>query len=63
MTVPSLNFIKIHHVFMNSDHLSYFTLNSLKRLFSFCGFEVIKCNSFHNNDLEIIAKYEKIELC
>lgn len=67
MTVPSLNFIKntsCIHEFI-SDHLSYFTLNSLKRLFSFCGFEVIKCNSFHNNnDLEIIAKYEKIEeLC
>ena len=67
MTVPSLNFIRntsCIHEFI-SDHLSYFTLNSLKRLFSFCGFEVIKCNSFHNNnDLEIIAKYEKIEeLC
>ena len=64
MTVPSLNFIKntsCVHEFI-SDHLSYFTLNSLKRLFSCCGYEVIKCNSFHNNnDLEIIAKYEKVE--
>ena len=64
MTVPSLNFIKntsCVHEFI-SDHLSYFTLNSLRRLFSYCGFEVIRCNSFHNNnDLEIIAKYEKIE--
>ena len=62
MTVPSLNFIESTscvHEFI-SDHLSYFTLNSLEKLFLYCGYEIIKCNSFHNkNDLEIIAKFKK----
>ena len=64
MTVPSLNFIEktsCVHEFI-SDHLSYFSEVSLKNLFLYCGFEVIQCNSFHNNnDLEILAKFRKIK--
>ena len=64
MTVPSLNFIEktaCVHEFI-SDHLSYFSELSLKNLFSYCGFEVVQCNSFHNNnDLEILAKFRKIK--
>ena len=64
MTVPSLNFIESTscvHEFI-SDHLSYFTLNSLEKLFVYCGYQILKCNSFHNkNDLEITAKFKKEE--
>ena len=64
MTVPSLNFIESTscvHEFI-SDHLSYFTLNSLEKLLSYCGYQILKCNSFHNkNDLEITAKFKKEE--
>jgi len=62
MTVPSLNFIKTTscvHEFI-SDHLSYFTSDSLSNLFLINGFKVIECKSIHNkNDLEIYAKFSK----
>jgi len=62
MTVPSLNFIETTsciHEFI-SDHLSYFTENSLSNLFQISGFEVLDCKSIHNkNDLEIYAKFSK----
>ena len=64
MTVPSLNFIESTscvHEFI-SDHLSYFTLNSLEKLFVYSGYQVLNCNSFHNeNDLEITASFKKEE--
>lgn len=62
MTVPSLNFIKntsCVHEFI-SDHLSYFTADSLSNLFLINGFKVLECKSIHNkNDLEIYAKFSK----
>ncbi len=65
MTVPSLNFIESTsciHEFI-SDHLSYFTKSSLRKLFSYCGFEIIRCEPLHNNnDLEIIAKFSSSEI-
>ena len=60
MTVPSLNFIEktsCIHEFI-ADHLSYFSKESLFKLFSSSNFEVLECNYIHNdNDLEILAKY------
>lgn len=62
MTVPSLNFIKTTsciHEFI-SDHLSYFTKDSLSNLFQINGFKVLDCKSIHNkNDLEIYARFSK----
>ena len=49
----------MYHEFI-SDHLSYFTENSLSNLFQISGFEVLDCKSIHNkNDLEIYAKFSK----
>ena len=62
MTVPSLNFIESTsciHEFI-SDHLSYFTENSLSNLFKINGYQVLDCKSIHNkNDLEIYARFSR----
>ncbi len=59
-TVPSFDYIlrtSCIHEFI-SDHTSYFTKESLSKLFSGLGFNVLEVNHINdNNDLEIQAEY------
>ena len=61
-SMPSFDFISSSscmHEFV-PDHISYFSIRSLRTLFNRASFEVLEINSINNNnDLEIIAKYKK----
>ena len=59
MTMPSFEYIRRTNLLQEfvPDHISYFTVQSLRTLFRRCNFEILTINEINNsNDLEIIAK-------
>ena len=59
ITVPNLNYLletKSFYEFV-ADHLSYFTIDTLKKTFYEANFDILECNLINNqNDILIIVK-------
>lgn len=65
LTMPNFEYIRSHNLLQElvPDHISYFTLQSLKTLFQRCNLDIISLKAINNsNDLEIIAHHQQLQI-